>query len=905
MTLSGPIADDSHHPAEIMHALSRGATVVAASPRVARLLRLQHARRQRAAGHTVWPSASIFDWDSWLRVLWSSYAFATPHAPLLLSPLQERALWTRVQRTDASLVLSPESMAALAMEAWSLLSDFSAHPARRHSWEPTDAERFRRWAQEFDRECSAQSWITASQIAARLCDAPAEIPGLPTEVSLLGFDRFTPAQSAFLSSLRARGLAVTEHVPEPRESQRASIVAGSPRDEIAACAAWARQFLLENPHARIGIVAPDIASSRGEIERAFRRALLPTADDIRRPTPAPPFEFSLGQSLADVPAVRAALLLLRWIAHPLQEQDISWLALSGFLADTAAHQLDLARRDALRRDAGLLVPERSLQNFRASLDSTPALRPLADRIDALLQSAEANQILAQPRPPSAWTELIHLLLERIAWPGRRAPDSVQFQALQRWQRLLDELALLDFDGSTQSFPEFLRLLDLHARETIFAPESAHAPIQILGPLESAGQQFDALWFLSADDAHWPPTGRPHPLLPPAVQRQYAMPHATPQADWDLAHAVTTRLLRSAPQIVFSYAQHDDDAELRPSPLLAEIFPSDAQPQPATLRPQSEPARVALEPIPDGAVPLPWPTERHAGGADVLRRQAACPFQSFATKRFAAEPLDPSEWGFTPAERGARLHKVLERLFSLSLHSRDELAAVIASQQLSSLLDGHIQAAFSDLAQASGSWQDAYLAAEKRRLRARLEEWLACEAERLPFTVEATEHKLPGVHIGDLLLDLRADRIDRLPDGSRLLIDYKTGRISPAAWSGDRPDEPQLPLYAVCGDVENLSGVLLAKIRAGETGFDGRVRDARAQLFAGLSPRTRLVSDPFTAAMREQWSSALHALAREFLDGESAVSPREPEVCRHCPLPALCRKAERNLASAGDDEETDA
>ncbi len=910
MTVSGSSANGSGSRANgfaaVTDALARGATVVAASARAARALRLQHARDQRAAGHEVWASPAILDWDTWLRTLWQNYAFATPDAPLLLSPFQERALWTRVQREDAGLVLSPESMAALALDAWSLLSSFDAHPARRQSWESSDAERFRHWAQDFDRECAAQGWLSASLLESRLCSAPPETLGLPMELCLVGFDRFTPAQAEFLDFLRARGIIIAGHAVPARDSHRSWTVAGDHREEIAACAAWARQVLADRPHARIGIIAPAIATSRGEIERAFRRALLPSTDDIRHSSPAWPFEFSLGQPLAGVPAVRAALLLLRWIARPLADEDISWLLLSGFLADTSAHHLDLARRDTAHREAGLLVPERFLSSFRASLDGAPALRILTDRLDSLCQAIEANHVLDQPRPPSPWTELVHLLLDCIGWPGKRASDSVQFQALQRWQRLLDEMALLDFDGSSLRFRDFLDLLDLHARETIFAPESADAPIQILGPLESAGQQFDAIWFLSADDSRWPAPGRPHPLLPPAVQRQYGMPHATPQIDWDLAHVVTTRLLRSAPQIVFSYARHDEDAELRPSPLLASIFPQGAQPEPAaTLVPSSNPLPCApLEPIPDGSVPLPWPRERPAGGADVLKRQAACSFQSFATKRLGAEPLDAADWGFTAAERGDLLHKVLQRLFSENLHTRDELLDILAAQELPGILDAHIEAVFRDFAAAPSPWQKAYLAAEKRRLRVRLEEWLACEAQRLPFTVEDTEHKLPGVRIGDLLLDLRADRIDRLPDGSRLLIDYKTGRISPDTWNGDRPDEPQLPLYAVCGNVENLSGVLFAKIRAGETGFDGRVRDARAQLFADLSLKKKLVTDPFTPSMRDRWSRALHTLAQEFLDGDSAVSPREPEVCRSCPLPALCRKAECNLADTGADEEND-
>ena len=38
-------------------------------------------------------------------------------------------------------------------------------------------------------------------------------------------------------------------------------------------------------------------------------------------------------------------------------------------------------------------------------------------------------------------------------------------------------------------------------------------------------------------------------------------------------------------------------------------------------------------------------------------------------------------------------------------------------------------------------------------------------------------------------------MDRLADGARVLIDYKTG-VATADWRGERPDNPQLPIYAL-------------------------------------------------------------------------------------------------------------
>jgi probable DNA repair protein len=889
---------------QIADALRRGATVVAASARTARVVQRLYAEEQRAAGREVWPAPPILDWDAWLRELWRDCAFARPDAPMLLSLLQEQTLWTRVQHEDADLVLSPHAMAALAMEAWELLSDYRAHGARAAAWEAPDAGRFRHWAARFERACERNGWISASQLPPLLAGA-ADL-ALPAEICLAGFDRVTPAQRALLDAMADRGVVLSEVVLQPQFPARRWMMARDVREEISACAAWARDLLLENPAARIGIIVPSIADLRGTIDRVFRSLLMPASEDIRIPAASMPWEFSLGQPLAEVPAIRSALLLLRWIGETLPEEEISWLLLSGFVSDTATNSAVIARYDAMRqrrRGSALvsLLPRRSLAEFAATLAARSGLGALGLDLTALLQATAANHILDQPRQPSAWADLVHHLLDRAAWPGRRAPDSVLFQAMQRWQRLLDDLALLDFDGQIYSYAAFLDLLDSHARETIFAPESRDAPIQITGPFESSGQEFDALWFLSADESRWPQRGRLHPLLPPGVQRQFGMPHSTPEDDWNLAHRVTTRLLASAPRVVFSFARHEKDAELRPSPLIASLFAGEADPEPAEgLRYVDD--RPGLESIPEAA-PLPWPPERNAGGADVLRRQSACPFQAFAVKRLAAEPMEAVEWGFDPPAKGKILHEVLQRFFT-SIPTRDALASAIAENRLDRELATHTDAVLAPYS-SSDPWQQSYVDAEKRRLHARLAEWLAIEAQRHPFTVEKCEEKLPGVHVGALRLNLRADRIDVLADGSRLLIDYKTGEASPASWRSERPDEPQLPLYAAYGNVEDLSGVVFAKIRAGETGFDGRVRDARGQLCANIGTRSSLVTEPYTEKMRDGWADVLARLADQFLAGDAAVDPREPAVCKQCDLHGLCRVAELNRAASADDTGEDA
>jgi RecB family exonuclease len=137
----------------------------------------------------------------------------------------------------------------------------------------------------------------------------------------------------------------------------------------------------------------------------------------------------------------------------------------------------------------------------------------------------------------------------------------------------------------------------------------------------------------------------------------------------------------------------------------------------------------------------------------------------------------------------------------------------------------------------------------------------------------------------LQLSLRVDRIDRV-DGGRLILDYKTGKVSLSMWKGERPEEPQLPLYGVHGPVDDLCGVLFAQVRVGEMEFVGRTKDVTTTL---IGDQSAMVQKPLTDEILGEWADALSNLADQFMAGNAAVEPkRYPKTCKYCPLPGLCR-----------------
>ena len=868
--------------------LRAGGLLVTASERAARAIAVAFHRTRQAEGQLAWPSPNILDWNSFTRSAWEE---RTLDGRLLLNPTQELALWADIvaqSRQMATLLEGPRHrLARMAMEANRLLSSFAAdflqRAKARSAWE-RDAGVFSGWLTAFDQVCSAGNLISASRVPIELTTLLKNEAASRPPLLLAGFDRILPVQYALFDAWGAWRQA-DYGAPAVQVSFHS---ADSEQTELDACAQWCSRQLQGDPLVRLLVIAQDAGARRGEIERAF----LPgagSADSL-------PFEFSLGIPIGQVALTRGAALLLRWLSSPIEEQELDWLLSTGQFAATAQESLALqACMRALRR-RGL---ERTQWTLDAFLSQTLAAEKLpAPWVERMQQArSRLDEQRRREQSPLDWAAFVPELLQAAGWPGWRPLSSSEFQALNRWQQALDAAASLGFDARRFQWNEFLTQLSRALEETLFAPESRDAPILIAGAAESAGLTADAIWFLGASEDAWPARGATHPLIPLEVQRETGMPHCSPLIDWELARAVTTRLLASAPEVHFSYARQGENSEARPSRLV-EQFAGEPRPLPAP-PPIAEPITIEFQDFSQ----VPFPPGKAGGGASVLTNQSQCPFKAFATSRLAAQGWELAEAGLTPAQRGQLLHAVMHAVWAgppNGIRTHHDLQDL---NERSAFVARHVSRVFRDEIPAGlrERMPRRYLELEEQRLAELVVKWLEFESTRWPFEVVLTEAE-STVSPAGLTLKLRLDRIDKLNDGSLLVIDYKTGNVWPKAWDLPRPDDVQLPLYAgfALDRAAELGGLVFAKVRPGEQSFAGRVGDAKATLLPDLGSTSSLVQNRFTVEQLMDWRDCIEQLARDFLAGRAEVDPREyPKTCERCGLQTLCRIQEHQAIN--DDE----
>jgi probable DNA repair protein len=444
-----------------------------------------------------------------------------------------------------------------------------------------------------------------------------------------------------------------------------------------------------------------------------------------------------------------------------------------------------------------------------------------------------------------------------------------------------------------------------AVERLFQPQSGEAPVQVLGLYEAMELHFDHLWVMGLSDENWPPAPAPNPFLPLGLQRRHGMPRASQERELAVARQITQRLADAADEVVMSYPQRKEAEALRPSPLIMR-FPEVSR-EDLGLWQAEDWNRVVrsngrLEAVDTDSGP-PLERQRAPGGSSLFRLQSLCPFRAFAELRLGARPLEEAQIGLDARQRGTLVHRVME-LFWQEVQSRDRLMQ-LQEDELVALIDARIDAAIDEMARLKPqAMTTRFRQVEKERLRKLVLEWLDKERGRAEFAVVGHEQEVDA-EINGVGVHLLIDRIDALADGRRVLIDYKTGEVKPAQWFGERPDDPQLPLYSTVlgGDI---AAVLFGQIRAGGLCFNGIVADD--EIVEGLPSNKRLreVTENWQGVL-DEWRAMLERLAGDFKHGIADVDPKQDATCTstYCALAPLCRINEQralNNQSVREDED---
>ena len=865
-------------------------TVITANLRLARELQQEYDHEQEAAGRSCWPTPGILPLSAWLSEMWREWLFSgqAETAARLLRPAEERAVWESIIRSKTkNELLEVPKTADSALASWNLLCAWHL-PLDAADWkDQEDSETFLGWVEEFRRRCLLNRWFSGAELPALVADLieRGDLP-VPEQVEFAGFLEPTPAQQRLFDCMSQRGTEVQQgEIPQVAgKAVRLELVDAA--REIGTAAQWARRILESEPEAaspnfRIGVVVPDLGGRRSQVERIFGETLHPRSRARQDLDPRRLFNISLGLPASEYPIIDTAFLLLGTDPRNIPIENAGRLLRSPFLQGSEEELTGRALLDVELRSTG--EPYVSLRDVIRLAGAGSGSRQCPELASRLTAWTEQYQALQTSRMPSDWPPALSRFLQAVGWPGDRGIDSAEYQTLEVWRELLSELAGLDRVCRNISLGAAVGMLRRLGSARQFQPESEPAPVQILGLLEASGLRFDRLWIMGMHDNAWPAAPSPDPFLPFSLQRRFKLPRSSPDRELEFAGTLTARLLSSAPTVIASHPRREGDSDLRVSPLLTalpEVVEADLGLSASVGYPELLRRSSRMETVQDHRAP-PCGDVPFRAGTTLFKLQAACPFRAFAELRLAARAPDDPEPGLNALDRGQLVHGILERVWE-QLRSHRALVTM-SEQDLAKLVRSQAGAEIRDFSRHRRALRSPRFAAiEQERLERVIGQWLLLEKQRQAFTMLEQEEGR-RVTLGGLRMNIRADRVDRLESGELVILDYKTGDCRASDWDGSRPDEPQLPIYAVTADAL-VAGVFFGRLKTGALGFRGRADSE------GIVPDVKVPDDqPPLEETIEEWRTVLDRLGREFRAGEAVVDPKDPgTTCRRCALPALCR-----------------
>lgn len=912
----------------IFSRLQSGHTLVTGNSRLSRILEGRYNQWRISRGDSQWPTADILSWNLWLDRLWVTATLAGAEGTdrAVPNPTQVTSLWERVLKLDkrAETLLRPESLANQLKETRSLvktwgvdLSDFS--------WlgeENENHSAFHHWNGLFEQLCIKDGWLAAEDRTPLLCQALLNKQlEIKENIDLLGFDEFNPAQISLLDALDESAACISNLSIVTANNKPVLFEAEDSKSELEQMARWARYWLEKNPQASIAIVVPDLQARRAEVEQQLGDILRPGAwlDDIK------PWNISMGIPLARTAMITAAFDLLQLLSHRLEIDAVGRVLRSPWLNGGTTERSSRALLEKQLREVYPRQIKLTEVRYQAQIrDKDPDGQPIAadERQASPWSSPELVKVLnklisfqdnnGHTKTASAWAQNLDKLLVSLGWPmadpdtsdpGTAAEthdeaeeQSRNWQTLAAWAEALAELASLDATLPKLNFSKAISLLRQICMEKIYQPKSPAANIQVLGLYEINGLRFDHLWVLGLHAGNWPPNARPNPFIPGKLQQAAGLPHSSPQRELKVARVLSQRLLDTAADTIFSYPGMLDGEEVLPSPLLniqsiknteqVPVWPGDNWA--ITVAKSDSPKWENLQ------MPEPLGQRPAKGGSTILKHQALCPFRAFAENRLIADGLNTPADGIDPRLHGSLLHEVLE-LFWKETRTQAALLA-LDPDSLSQRLRRHVDRVTAD--DRGLNQRPAFREVEANRIQRQVLAWLELEKQREGFEVISFEEKRTPLIKGQEIR-LYIDRIDQLMNGKKVIIDYKTGKVDPKKWFGERPEDPQLPLYAISeqdndpeGKPETPAGVVFAVIRDGEFCFKGVVN--REGILPNLPPKRKGDLQEACRQLPEtidNWRHTIHRLMKEFLAGEAAIDPKHgSRTCEnsYCELQPLCR-----------------
>ncbi|GAB3471075.1 PD-(D/E)XK nuclease family protein [Polaromonas eurypsychrophila] len=489
-----------------------------------------------------------------------------------------------------------------------------------------------------------------------------------------------------------------------------------------------------------------------------------------------------------------------------------------------------------------------VREWRAVGASLPVAGLLAVRLNLLRDG------LQRPRALATWLRDLRAALQAAGqWDGlvRDVAGQAVLEALRLDEGAEAEFADADARINLAGFTVWVNQA-LEA-ESFKPPHPAQEQVVILPLSQLLGRNLQAVVLAGCDEQHLPVSPEPSGNWTPPQRELLGLPSREADA---LAQRAAWRHVLQFSHLDLLWRESHNGERLMPSGFVQELQLQNEiamAADPRVLRPLQ--LLPTPHPMPSGEA---LPVKRLSASAyEDLRR---CPYRFFALRQLRLQEVDELDTEIGKRDFGNWLHSLL-KIFHETLQ-----AAPAPDLRAREILINH---ASDQAARDMGLSESEFLpfAASWPRVREGYLAWLAeHEAAGAVFQAAEVERQTP---LGELTLIGTIDRIDRLSDGSALVLDYKTEASGTTRERLKQPQEDtQLAFYAGLVEDDTL---------------------AAAYVNLGEKEATRTYEQAEIVALRDELLDSILTDMARVARGTPLRALGEGKACEYCSARGLCRK----------------
>lgn len=830
---------------EIFELLEKNGTLITANTRLAEYLKKTYAEQIKKKHEfegkpIVFESPKIFSYDVWITKIWQQLAL--PNL-MVLSDKQSHVIWDEIIQADHHCAfMNTQGLVNEVKKAWKLCCAWEIDITTTCGGTGNiDAEKFYQWASTYKKHLKENHWIDKEMIPELMVSQKMN-EAMVDHLIIAGFDHLPPIASRVFSCMsKKQWIYKNDH--SAKVIHKAAFI--SEDEEINAFIQWSHGY------EKVACVVPNLNEKRKKLDRFLQRHFKEEEYNI-----------SVGYIFSECTMIAQAFQVLNLYTKLRQKKLIElkdfYFILSSPYFDGEERWADVMKAIHKIGNEALLWE-----------DFLSISKDLAEGwVDLSVLHVDVTQL-----KPSQWTVIFQELLDRVGWLKSNELDSTEHQTQQRWLVLLEEFQSLDLIVELIDGEKALFLLKQMAGQTVFQAQKKKARIHCLGTLEMAGLHFDALWVMGMNDDQFPALPQLNPFIPHTLQRQRQLPHATHEVESTFSQELMKHFIAGGrEEVVFSYLLQKEDSPAFESPLIKSFVAK-------TMDSEKRSNEEKLEKISDNQKLPCMPDEKIRGGTALIKNQALCPFRAFAKHRLKAEGLEVLAFGLQNHDRGNLVHSALESFWK-KVKTQQQLLNY-SETELTHLIQTIAWKTVEDFCRKKPEVLTKMLKKmEVKRLEKLLEKWMDYEKSRPNFSIASLEAS-SSLTLSTLELKIRSDRVDELVNGNKIVIDYKTGVLPSMGEHDERPENPQLLLYAVSDP--SITAWAFAQVKPAQSIMKGR--SAEDLEIPGIK-KISWEDDYHT------WKNTLTHLANEFLQGEHMVAPKRKAICDQCDLHGLCRIREQ-------------